>query len=203
MWDLGRSSWKRGGFMKRLRRWLFNLAAGVSVVLAVMCATVVPLLVLLMAHKPGLDVLWFAQHPILMNNTGWEFEVSVANYSSPPVTATALPTLGPTRTAPTNARQQYPIHFRMKGLGFEVVDAATRYGSYFKVDVLYWSMPLFLIAPAAWLWLAIVRRNKLRRASGLCSVCGYDLRATPERCPECGTVRILNCDERGGSLHER
>lgn len=54
----------------------------------------------------------------------------------------------------------------------------------------YWFLALCLtLAPALWLNGALRRRRlRHRRQTNLCQHCGYDLRASTDRCPECGTA---------------
>ena len=57
------------------------------------------------------------------------------------------------------------------------------------VNLKYWlACSVFALLPASRGGIAGVRRVRRRPPPGACASCGYDLRATPQRCPECGAV---------------
>ena len=74
-------------------------------------------------------------------------------------------------------------------LGFGIAhsdDAATRglSNAIFAPD---WFVMLVVGWPAFQMTRSVLRTRRRRRL-GLCLQCGYNLRATPDRCPECGAV---------------
>ena len=83
-------------------------------------------------------------------------------------------------------------------LGFATADARGSFGiggitpSSYRAEFTLYAAPYWAIAGLAALppVLVLVRRRRtLRRLRfGRCTRCGYDLRATPGRCPECGAV---------------
>jgi len=87
---------------------------------------------------------------------------------------------------------------RYSALGFEVVPemkaTSPRRSGAFALQrtltlPLYFPTLLFALLPAHYV-LRVRRRRRIagRRARGCCVECGYDLQATPDRCPECGTI---------------
>lgn len=83
----------------------------------------------------------------------------------------------------------FPAGTLSNGIGFGRTEAG-----FIRVPVLrqvgyavpYWFICALTGLPAA-LWFRRARRMHLRRVNRLCFVCGYDLRASHNRCSECGT----------------
>lgn len=55
-----------------------------------------------------------------------------------------------------------------------------------------WAAIAVLLLPMG-LWAGIGWRHRRRVKAGHCANCGYDLRATPDKCPECGTAVTNKC----------
>jgi len=92
------------------------------------------------------------------------------------------------RTASDYA-QMFGGGWRFAGLGYvhHIYNPPTPYAEFWAWAIPHWLL-LLASAPIP-LWRVIRwRASRRQRLEGLCSTCGYDLRATPGRCPECGGV---------------
>ena len=103
-----------------------------------------------------------------------------------------------------SARRSYSgfrfLHFDVSaGDSFPLIDPPVAAPWWYEVSIEFphWciAVPLAL-GPLrwAWVWVWHRRRSQRRREQGLCMQCGYDLRASRERCPECGTEITVGVD---------
>ena len=105
------------------------------------------------------------------------------------------------RAAAYPAAEDPSAHRAAAGFGVESGEYPWRWPGELRVrwlalTVPYWFVALVLV-PVPFVWLLRSRRSARDGRRGRCAACGYDLRASPERCPECGaTAAILAAQAR-------
>ena len=174
-----------------MRRKLFNLAAAVSLVL---CLAMVALWIrsywvsdLIMHYGP-------TQRSVLSNSGSMHFIVTdisglaitsrkTIKHSTRPASLWRTDALAPHDPGvKTNVGLAgFRWFVSNGGVGRTNIRTAKRWA----LTVPHWFIILVAAALPA---ICLMRRSQ--PAPGACKTCGYDLRATPERCPECGAVPV-------------
>jgi hypothetical protein len=182
--------------MKRIRRWLFNGLAALSLLLFIATAI---LWVRSVAHYDVFDATGFASGycgNLEFGSRGGQLFVRFAHWGNSifeirdPEHPWKLSDIG-FRSGPfpfVGWQDVDQVFFAKWGLEYRSGDLGSgAYIPFQEVRIPHWLLMLFCLLPIG-LWQRRRKRIRTRRANGLCPMCGYDLRATPDLCPECGTV---------------
>jgi hypothetical protein len=180
--------------MKRLRGWLFNLAAAVSLVLAI--ATIilwvrsnraVDIVSCNFQDGPGSDgiELTSGNARIRFLSTHWDVDPR-PNLFTHGLSSFKITHNNPATVARREAKDGDSTFGLRRNLQNRGMPGATGFLLWFPhwfAFALTAPLPIIRTLP-----LFNVIKARSRRLKGKCVNCGYDLRATPLRCPECGEI---------------
>ena len=164
-----------------MRHRLLTIAAAVSLVL---CMVVAGFWVRSMWRWDHVSRHWFApgRHRVIAldSNRGrislnWG---ALPDAPGRPESVRTTRTSGSPRDVTVTAWQRWAYEYQRTSNGPEVI----RYLAVHDV----WLVALTSVLPGC--WVLVARRRRRLLMLGRCAACGYDLRATPERCPECGEL---------------
>jgi hypothetical protein len=173
-----------------VKRWAFNLAAGASLLLF---AALVSVWIRSHFALDGFQLKTWNQATNTYTlydvrcSDGFARAACVAVHTAPGLQLLQLPSV-----SPWEHYSQPPVvepNWWMFADVQHVNRGASGQGPGWFWGIRLWPVAVIsLILPGLWLrgW-SNQRRARSRQSKGLCSICGYDLRATPQRCPECGT----------------
>ena len=145
-----------------MKRRLFNLLAGLSLLLCIASVTLWAI--------DTIDPI--PVHLLRVGSTGWVLLLNGIQYINAPET--------------TTRSMGFPgWAWEFAGFAF-TTDRFRQIAAWIKCP--YYAPPLLTaILPIAWLIRRLTASSR-ELPDCACTTCGYDLRATPDRCPECGTV---------------
>jgi hypothetical protein len=173
--------------VKRPLRITFNLLSTLSLLL---CIASIVLWVRSYIHGENLDWFGQGQESCLMSNRGrfgcYRAWSSMFRSQPTQLTYTRRPPFGLQGRSAVLSRQTGIWHIGPV-LGFELFQNRPLPYVELHIEMMapWWSLTLLTAALPLLRWRAWLKRP---RDPGLCRKCGYDLRATPDRCPECGAV---------------